>query len=94
MCGWISRRDLSTPPQYFRAEMAVLLNNCLEAVAINQEDIETIKALQEEFAAELATLRGRVDGLDARVATVEAQQFSTTTKLGAKLLLPASLGIF
>ena len=66
-----------------RAEMAVLLNNCLEAVAVNQEDIETIKALQEEFAAELATLRGRVDGLDARVATVEAQQFSTTTKLSA-----------
>jgi hypothetical protein len=64
-----------------RAEMAVLLNNCLEAVAINQEDIETIKALQEEFAAELATLRGRVDGLEAQVKTLEAQQFSTNTKL-------------
>ena len=70
-----------------RAEMAVLLNNCLEAVAINQEDIETIKQLQEEFAAELATLRGRVDGLDARVATVEAQQFSTTTKLNGEVVI-------
>ena len=67
--------------------MAVLLNNCIEAVAINQEDIETIKQLQEEFAAELATLRGRVDGLDARVATVEAQQFSTTSKLNGEVVI-------
>ncbi|MFN4871293.1 MAG: iron uptake porin, partial [Pseudanabaena sp.] len=37
--------------------------------------------LQEEFAAELATLRGRVDALDAKVTKLEAQQFSTTTKL-------------
>ena len=70
-----------------RAEMAVLLNNCLEAVAINQEDIETIKALQEEFAAELATLRGRVDGLEAQVATLESQQFSTTTKLRGEVVI-------
>jgi hypothetical protein len=72
-----------------RAEMAVLLNNCLEAVVINQEDIETIKALQEEFAAELATLRGRVDGLEAQVKTLEAQQFSTTTKLVGEALFLA-----
>jgi hypothetical protein len=77
-----------------RAEMAVLLNNCLEAVAINQEDIETIKALQEEFAAELATLRGRVDGLEAQVKTLEAQQFSTTTKLQAEAVLAGQFGDF
>jgi hypothetical protein len=40
-----------------------------------------LQKLQEEFAAELATLRGRVDALDAKVAKLEAQQFSTTTKL-------------
>jgi hypothetical protein len=37
--------------------------------------------LQEEFAAELATIRGRVDGLETDVAELEANQFSTTTKL-------------
>jgi hypothetical protein len=70
-----------------RAEMAVFLNNCLQAVVINQEDLETIKALQEEFAAELATLRGRVDGLEAQVKTLEAQQFSTTTRLSGEAIL-------
>ena len=32
--------------------------------------------LQEEFAAELATIRGRVDTLEADVAELEANQFS------------------
>ncbi|MGF1460596.1 MAG: iron uptake porin, partial [Leptolyngbyaceae cyanobacterium] len=41
----------------------------------------TIQRLQEEFAAELATLRGRVDALEAETAELRAQQFSTTTKL-------------
>ncbi|MFN7872614.1 MAG: iron uptake porin [Cyanobacteriota bacterium] len=35
----------------------------------------------KEFEAELAVLRGRVDGLEARVGELEATQFSTTTKL-------------
>jgi hypothetical protein len=34
-----------------------------------------------EFQKELAILKGRVDGLDARVGVLEANQFSTTTKL-------------
>jgi len=38
--------------------------------------------LQEEFAAELATLRGRVDTLEARSAELEANQFSTTKLTG------------
>jgi hypothetical protein len=48
---------------------------------VSKEDLATLKKLQEEFAAELATLRGRVDSLDKKVATLEAQQFSPTTKL-------------
>jgi hypothetical protein len=35
----------------------------------------------KEFERELAVLRGRVDGLEARVGELEATQFSTTTKL-------------
>jgi hypothetical protein len=35
----------------------------------------------KEFANELAILKGRVDGLEAKVGELEATQFSTTTKL-------------
>jgi hypothetical protein len=38
----------------------------------------------KEFEKELAVLRGRVDGLEARVGELEASQFSTTTKLRGK----------
>jgi hypothetical protein len=37
--------------------------------------------LVAEFETELAVLRGRVDGLEAKVGELEATQFSTTTKL-------------
>jgi hypothetical protein len=67
-----------------RYEMAAALNACLDQISdrfATKEDLEAVKALQEEFKAELATLKGRVDSLEARAATLEAQQFSTTTKL-------------
>ena len=37
----------------------------------------------KEFEEELALLRGRVDGLEAKVGELEALQFSTTTASGA-----------
>jgi hypothetical protein len=46
--------------------------------------------LQTEFATELATLRGRVDALEAQTAELAANQFSTTTKLTANLFLNAT----
>jgi hypothetical protein len=42
---------------------------------------DELKRLMDEFAKELAVLKGRVDGLEAKVAELEATQFSTTTKL-------------
>ncbi|NCJ06158.1 iron uptake porin [Synechococcales cyanobacterium C] len=72
-----------------RYELAAALNACLDNISdrfATQEDLEALRALQEEFAAELATLRGRVDALEARTATLEAQQFSTTTKLTGEAL--------
>lgn len=80
-----------------RREAAALVNACLDNLSnrfATKEDLDTLKALQDEFAAELATLRGRVDGLEARVATVEAQQFSTTTKLQAEVVMAAQFGDF
>ncbi|NJN61818.1 MAG: iron uptake porin [Coleofasciculaceae cyanobacterium RL_1_1] len=71
-----------------RYEFAAGLNACLDQIlaqvggpGLDPGDLETIKKLQEDFAAQLASLRGRVDSLESRLDTVEAQQFSTTTKL-------------
>ena len=74
-----------------RYEFAAGLNACLDRVneliasatadLVTQEDLAVLQRLQEEFQAELATLRGRVDALEARTAELEANQFSTTTKL-------------
>ena len=74
-----------------RYEFAAGLNACLDRVnelittstadIVSREDLDTLQRLQQEFSAELATLRGRVDALEARTAEIEANQFSTTTKL-------------
>ncbi|MEG5161481.1 iron uptake porin [Microcoleus sp. AT3-A2] len=74
-----------------RYEFAAGLNACLDQITkqlggstgnlVKREDLLALQRLQEEFAAELATLRGRVDALEARTAELEANQFSTTTKL-------------
>jgi hypothetical protein len=61
-----------------RYEAAALLNACLDRVT---EVTDELKRLMKEFEQELAVIRGRVDGLEARVGELEASQFSTTTKL-------------
>ena len=76
-----------------RYEFAAGLNACLDRInelidaavepLATREDLVVLQRLQEEFAAELAALRGRVDVLEARTAELEANQFSTTTKLNA-----------
>lgn len=79
-----------------RYEFAAGLNACLDRVneliatatadLVKKEDLEAVKALQEEFSAELATLRGRVDALDARTSELESKQFSTTMKLSGEVI--------
>lgn len=49
--------------------------------SVRREDLVTLQQLIGEFAPELAVLRGRVDGLEARTTELELTQFSTTTKL-------------
>ncbi|MDA0886803.1 MAG: iron uptake porin [Cyanobacteria bacterium] len=61
-----------------RFEAAALLNACLDRVT---EVTDTLKRLMAEFAQELAVLKGRTDGLEAKAGQIEASQFSTTTKL-------------
>lgn len=79
-----------------RYEFAAALNACLDRVneliaeattnVITQQDILRLQRLQEEFSAEIATLRGRVDTLEARTSQLEANQFSTTTKLQGEVV--------
>jgi Carbohydrate-selective porin, OprB family/S-layer homology domain len=83
-----------------RYEFAAGLNACLDKVnelikagtsnLATKEDLAALQRLQEEFAAELATLRGRVDALEARTAELEANQFSTTTKLTGEAIFALS----
>ena len=61
-----------------RYEAAALLNACLDSVTGMTDEL---KRLVREFETELAIIKGRVDGLEARVGELEATQFSTTTKL-------------
>lgn len=80
-----------------RYELAAALNACLNQISaqlggLTAEDLATIKRLQDEFAAELATLRGRVDALEARTTELEANQFSTTTKLQGEVVLAPQYG--
>ncbi|MCZ0902878.1 iron uptake porin, partial [Microcoleus sp. HI-ES] len=82
-----------------RYEFAAGVNACLDNITqligstgnlVTRDDLAILQRLQEEFAAELATLRGRVDGLEARTAELEANQFSTTTKLAGEAIFAVS----
>jgi hypothetical protein len=78
-----------------RYEFAAGLDACLEQIqlqlanldtGISAADMETLRRLQEEFAGELTILRRRVDSIEVRTAELEANQFSTTTKLNGEVL--------
>lgn len=78
-----------------RFEMAAALNACLDVISdrfATKEDLAALRKLMDEFAAELATLRGRVDNLEARTAALEATQFSTTTKLSGLVTISGQYG--
>jgi hypothetical protein len=79
-----------------RYEFAAGLNGCLEKITqlidtssadfVTKEDLATLQRLQEEFATELTSIQQRVDTLEARTSTLEANQFSTTTKLNGEVV--------
>lgn len=82
-----------------RYEFAAGLNACLDSItglvgqkpnAVTKEDLATLQRLLNEFQTEMATLRGRVDALEARTRTLEETQFSTTTKLKGEVIFGAT----
>ena len=64
-----------------RFEAAAIINSCLGDVA---EVTNIERSLIDEFSSELALLRGRVDGIEARMNEFEAGSFSDTTTLDGK----------
>ena len=70
-----------------RFEAASIVNSCLGNVA---EVTNVERSLIDEFSSELALLRGRVDGIEARMNEFEAGSFSDTTTLDGKAVFALS----
>ncbi|PSB10090.1 S-layer protein [Pleurocapsa sp. CCALA 161] len=86
-----------------RYEFATALNEVLqqleeliaeEKISVESEDLSTLQRLRRDFANELVTLESRVDKLEKRTALIEANQFSTTTKLTTLVVSGATGGGF
>jgi hypothetical protein len=83
-----------------RFEFAAALNACLDSIneilatataeMVTKQDLGTLQRLQEEYSSELATIRVQVDALEARTGELEANQFSTTTKLSGEAIFSVS----
>ena len=90
------RGDRAMTRYEFAAGLNRALNYLNSAIAsatsnlLTREDIITLQRLQEEFAVELATLKGRVALLEGRTAELEANQFSTTTTLSGEAIFSLS----
>jgi hypothetical protein len=77
-----------------RYEFAAGLNACLNQIerlvgqseTMSREELNTILRLMQEFQEELAILKGRTDGIQARIGELELTQFSTTTKLVGEVI--------
>ncbi len=99
--GYPSKKYLGNRP-LSRYEFAAGLNACLDkvgeqiAAATNnlttKDNLATLQRLQEEFKTELVTLKGRLDVLEAKTKELEAQQFSTTTKLASTAVFGITAG--
>nr|WP_250121385.1 iron uptake porin [Chroococcidiopsis sp. CCMEE 29] len=80
-----------------RYEFAARLNACLNTLSeqlrnqseLSSADIATTSRLQDEFAAELAALRTRIDSLETHTAELALNQFSTT-QLSGSIVVAAS----
>lgn len=80
-----------------RYEMVAALNSCLDALegkSVSKDDLETIRVIQEEMMATLSNTRQKVDRIEGRTEILEAQQFSTTTKLQGQAIIAGQFGDF
>ena len=83
-----SLKDLTNSPKFngnsvTRLEAAAELNNLI-AGGEGLMNGAAIDRLSDELGSELAIMKGRVDGLEARVNGIEAGSFSDTTTMSGK----------
>jgi len=64
-----------------RYEAAALINACIDGGLSAEAITPDASRLTDEFGSEMAILKGRVNGLESRVNSFEAGQFSSTTSL-------------
>jgi len=76
-------QNLKNGQSLTRYEAAALVNSCLDnGLTASAEGLNAEAArLTNEFASEMAILKGRVDGLETRVNEFQAGQFASTTKI-------------
>ncbi|NEN91036.1 MAG: iron uptake porin [Okeania sp. SIO3H1] len=87
-----------------RYEFAAAVNTCWQTIEsflaenqaelIQQDDLIVIEKLIQDFQVEIANLKARTEGLENRVDALEAQQFSTTTKLNGQTIFAVNAGGF
>ncbi len=53
---------------------------------VSRQDLDEIKQLVQAFSVELQALNTRLQAADAKIATLQSQQFSTTTKLAGEAI--------
>jgi len=85
-----SLKDLTNSPKFngnsvTRLEAAAELNNLI-AGGEGLMNGAAINRLSDELGSELAIMKGRVDGLEARLNTIEAGSFSETTTASFKAI--------
>lgn len=83
-----------------RYQFATELNACITQInqlisntnseIVDRETLTTLRRLETEFSAELATLENRVDLLENQVATLQAQQFSPQVELEGEIIFGVS----
>ena len=75
-----------------RYEFAAALNSLLREIenidrsSFTQDDLKTLRRLQQDFVTELNAIALRVDELDNRIGVLESEQFSATTKLSGQVI--------
>lgn len=98
--NWILPDTRSRTRQEFAGDLNAIASQIERLIAsggedrVGESDRAILQRLQAEFAAELATQRGRISQIEERTATLQSQPFSTTTKLRGQVIIAVNAGTF
>jgi hypothetical protein len=84
----LSRTEFAAGLNQAMVQMEALLNSEMAQYA-TQEDLETLRKLQEEFARELAAAKASLD-VSTQTERLQQQSFSATTKLNGEVVFLVS----